>query len=333
MSIAGEKSEPLPSKQGTAQGSIIGPTEYLIYVNDMYSIFREASVYQFADDTCLITADRDINVAVGKIQTEFDVLCKWAHDIGLSINYQKTKVMHVCSPYIGFNAVPQVVAHNHLCLHASQACCNCEPLDTVTSHTYLGLKIDSKFNWGPHIEHICSKLRAILCNISILKHKMPYSTLRLLYMAMADSIINYGISSYGRTYITYLQKIYNIQVRILKTIVPLKIKLKYRNNYDKLFQHCRIMNVFDKVKLAIALEYKDRLGELVRYDRSNRLRSLANSNHFTIPKCQNIYGKRIWSYYLPQILNDFPRTTIDKITSNPMNIKNIIKNLLIKGNS
>ncbi|VVD05992.1 unnamed protein product [Leptidea sinapis] len=38
-----------------APGSILGPTEYLTYVNEMCDIFTRGSVYQFADDTCLVT--------------------------------------------------------------------------------------------------------------------------------------------------------------------------------------------------------------------------------------------------------------------------------------
>jgi ferredoxin-like protein FixX len=47
-------------------------------------IFKPVSVYQFADDTCLITADSDVEAATCRMLTEFDTLCKWAHDVGLS---------------------------------------------------------------------------------------------------------------------------------------------------------------------------------------------------------------------------------------------------------
>jgi hypothetical protein len=329
VSIAGAQSELLPTTYGTAQGSIVGPTEYLLYVNDMCNIFRDASVYQFADDTCLITADSNVQIAECQMQKEFDTLCKWAHDVGLSLNYKKTKVLYVHSPYIKAHSRPNIVAHDHACLHSQQTYCNCESLELVKQHTYLGLKIDDKFNWKPHVEHVCSRLRSILGNLCILKHKMPYNTLRLLYMAMADSVINYGISSYGRTYKTHLRQICNIQIRLLKAIVPLKIKHKYRHNYTKLFQYCRVLNVFDKVKLAMILEYKDKIERLDSYNRPSNLRNLPNEPYFKIPKNNNEYGKRVWTSYLPYILNGFPRHVIDDMKGKPESIKNTTKKALI----
>ncbi|KAJ8709457.1 hypothetical protein PYW08_009461 [Mythimna loreyi] len=64
----------IATDKGTAQGSILGPTEYLLYVNDMCNIFTEGSVYQFADDTCLVAAHRDIREAQRVIQCNFDLL-------------------------------------------------------------------------------------------------------------------------------------------------------------------------------------------------------------------------------------------------------------------
>jgi hypothetical protein len=110
---------------------------------------------------------------------------------------------------------------------------------------------------------------------------------------MADSVINYGISSYVRTYKTPLRQIYNIPMRLLKAIVPLKIKHKYRHNYSKLFQYCRVLNVFDKVKLAVILEYK--VGRLDIYIRPSNLRHLPNEPNFKIPKKNNEYGKQVWT--------------------------------------
>jgi hypothetical protein len=89
---------------------------------------------------------------------------------------------------------------------------------------YIGLIIDHRLNWGPHVNYVCDKLRAILSKLSILKHKVPYRTLRLLYLALADSVIGYALGTYGRTFKTNMEKIYNLQIRILKTIVPKHIK-------------------------------------------------------------------------------------------------------------
>ncbi|VVD04277.1 unnamed protein product [Leptidea sinapis] len=73
------------------EGSIIATNEYLIYVNNMCRLFKHGSVYQFADDTCIVVADTDIKIAERKLQENFDAMCQWSHNVGLAINAQKTK--------------------------------------------------------------------------------------------------------------------------------------------------------------------------------------------------------------------------------------------------
>lgn len=313
VKIAGEHSDSIRTNHGTAQGSILAPTEFLLYVNDMFKIFKHASVYQFADDTCLITAHRDPKVAQSMMQIDFNNICKWAHDVGLSLNYQKTKAMYILSPYIKKNADVSITAHEHNCMHMKPTTCNCKQLEMVEHQKYLGLKIDSKFNWGPHVDQVCIKLRGLLAKLNILKYKLPYNALRLLYLSMADSIINYGLSSYGRTYKTYLRYIYNLQIRLLKTIVPLKIKYRYRDNYQKLFQYCKVMSVYDKIKVAIITEYRDKIPNLELRHRPSNLRNLEYLPPYKVPTCNNEYGKRVWNCVLPTTLNELPSTVVNRL--------------------
>lgn len=313
VSIAGEQSDQIRTQYGTAQGSVLGPTEYLLYVNDMCNVFQHVSVYQFADDTCLISAHKDIIKAQSMMQEDFDTLCKWAHDLGLSINYSKTKLIYIHSPYKKAASLPMIVAHEHSCMHINNNACKCGKLEIVKEHTYLGLIIDHKFNWRSHVNLICNKLRAILSKLCVLKHKVPYRTLRLMYMSLADSVISYGLTSNGRTYKTYLNDIYNLQIRILKTIVPLKVKFKNKDNYHNLFHYCKVLSIFDKRDLAIVTQYSSDMCKLNTTKRLNTLRKLDYLPTFEIPKCHNDYGERVWNVSLARILNKLPKHIVCKL--------------------
>ncbi|CAG9108056.1 unnamed protein product [Plutella xylostella] len=127
--------------QGTAQGSILGPTEYLLYVNDMSNVLEEGSVYQFADDTCLLVSNTCLRKAECALQRSFDQLCRWAHDVGLTINAQKTKAMHIHYAHLrtGSDYEPTITAHLHDCLHSNNnPVCNCPKLEFVKNHMYIG---------------------------------------------------------------------------------------------------------------------------------------------------------------------------------------------------
>lgn len=306
VKICNHTSDLILTTQGTAQGSILGPTEYLLYVNDMVNVISEGSVYQFADDTCLLVARKKVEEAQKILQQNFNQLCKWAHDVGLIINYQKTKYLHIHSSHNIYKSVPTIVAHNHLCLHSyNNNNCSCDHLELVKKHMYVGLMIDDRFSWGPHTEHVCSKLRSVMSKLKILKYKLPYKTLRLLYMALADSVIGYGLSSYGRTCKTNLDDIYNLQIRILKIIVPKKIKIICKGDYGYLFEYCNVMNIYDKIKFSMLSEIHNP-NFLSEKTRLPGLRNLNECHKYILPKVNNNYGARTDRYLIPSYLNELP---------------------------
>ncbi|XP_039755208.1 Kv channel-interacting protein 4-like [Pararge aegeria] len=85
--------------------------------NVSQQLSQEGSVYQYADDTCIIVANRDVRAAERMMQANFDTLCKWAHDLGLVINIKKTKAMHIHSAHNKAEYKAHIVAHAHDCLH------------------------------------------------------------------------------------------------------------------------------------------------------------------------------------------------------------------------
>lgn len=321
VKIADSYSNKIPTDMGTAQGSILGPTEYLLYVNDMTNVIKEGSIYQFADDTCIVVSHKNLSTAEYIMQNNFNLLCKWAHDVGLIINADKTKVMHIHSSHNKTPYVPTIVAHEHSCLHLNNIRCQCKNIDFVHQHMYIGLIIDHRLNWGPHINYICDKLRSIASRLAILKYKLPYRLLRTLYLALADSIISYGLSSYGRTYKTYLINIYKLQLKLLKTIVNKRTKMLYENNEIGLFQHCNILPINQKIKIAILKEeYNNCISILKPKTRYKSLRTLSYTKKYNLPKFNNVYGRRTCEYLLPYLLNDLN----DDTTQSYLNDKNFI---------
>lgn len=233
--------------------------------------------------------------------------------------------MHIRSAHNKTARDITVVAHKHSCLHQQNiTTCNCEKIEVVTEHMYLGLIIDHRFNWGPHINYVCDKLRAILSKMSILRYKLPYKTLRMLYLALPDSVIGYALSTYGKTYKTYIEKIYNLQIRLLKTLVPKHIKKKYETEYAQLFKYCNVLPVQNKCKLAILTEEYHYVTKLKVNKRCTKLRSLQRQNKYCKPKYNNIYGTRLYTYILPKILNDLPEDVRVKYL-NGKHIKKVIK--------
>ena len=85
----------LPEAQvtyGIAQGSILGPLIFLLYVNDIFSTVKHAnSMYMYADDTLLVCKDKDLNKVTEKAQPAFQSMKTWCEANRLTINFDKTK--------------------------------------------------------------------------------------------------------------------------------------------------------------------------------------------------------------------------------------------------
>jgi hypothetical protein len=147
VKIGESLSESVVTTVRTAQGSVIGPLHFLSYVNDMSTCIQNGTCFQFADDTCLLVADKDPQKACDLLQSDLNSLLRWWHDLRLVVNSSKTKLMVIQSPYLKRNLINCLVAHNHSCLHSSHnGTCQCPQIEVVKTIKYLGLTIDDKFN-------------------------------------------------------------------------------------------------------------------------------------------------------------------------------------------
>ena len=84
-----------PLKQvtyGTAQGSILGPLIFILYVNDIFSsIDQDNSAFMYADDTLLIFEDENPAKVTDKAQKALQMVYEWCQANKLHINIDKTK--------------------------------------------------------------------------------------------------------------------------------------------------------------------------------------------------------------------------------------------------
>lgn len=304
--------------EGTAQGSVMGPLHYITYVNNVNGVVKNCRIYQYADDTCLISAHRHVNTAHKLLQEDFTRMIQWSHDAGLVLNASKTKLMYISSSQnrdIGVQL--KLIAHNHECLHkgsnTNNIYCKCPDIEVVDECRYLGLMIDNRFKWTSHIELVCEKLQTILAKLCIINHKVPHKILMAMYSALGESIVSYGLSSYGRTCKSHLDKIYNLQLRILKKIAPNKIRNEFRNDDKGLFSYYKTLPVHDNVHHTILKEnyFKDEFNITRIYSKNTR----QSSNPLLVtPMYNNLYGKFMLQYQVPTIINKIPKNIKDLIT-------------------
>ncbi|CAG9118906.1 unnamed protein product [Plutella xylostella] len=79
-------------------------------------------------------------------------------------------------------------------------------------------------SWKSHVNAVCGRLRSALGKFYHLNRVVTRATLYTVYYALVDAIIDYGLSCYGCTFPSYLDKIKTLQIRILKTLVDKNTK-------------------------------------------------------------------------------------------------------------
>jgi hypothetical protein len=314
---------------GVPTGSVYGPVGYIMHVNSMSNVIRHCKIYMYADDTCLLYAGKDLCEVERKIQIDFENILKWSHDNGIILNVGKTKVMHVCSPYMpNLGTKISIIGHTYDCLHNDKAVCACVELETVTEYKYLGLIVDINFSWKNHITHLCNKLRIMLGKFYHLKNTVNKKTLFVVYHALVESLIGYGLSVYGRTFPSYISKVKSLQIRFLKQLVSKKVRLKFKNNYDQLYGLCRVLPVQEKFRYLIAVDQYDCNDYKIPRHVNTRSLRLDKRPHYAEPRSCNYYGERTLQYLTPRIFNNLPFLCNDIISKAAF--KNKLKNTLLE---
>ena len=92
VNVGKESSSPGKLSCGVPQGSILGPLLFLLYVNDMPQAVN-SELLLYADDTCLIYMEKNIQKIEEQLNSDLTSLCEWFIDNKLSVHFgeEKTK--------------------------------------------------------------------------------------------------------------------------------------------------------------------------------------------------------------------------------------------------
>ena len=76
---------------------------------------------------------------------------------------------------------------------------NGQVIEHINEFKFLGVKVDTHLSWTPHINYVANKLSRINGILTKLKHFLLQNILLIIYNALFQSHINYGITSWGST--------------------------------------------------------------------------------------------------------------------------------------
>ena len=85
-------------------------------------------------------------------------------------------------------------------MHVRENCsnnCDCQYLQQVSSTKYLGIIVDQRLSWHPHIELLMKRVRKFIWIFKTLRYLMSPRLLNKIYTALTQSVITYCITVWG----------------------------------------------------------------------------------------------------------------------------------------
>lgn len=287
VKIFNSSSDEKESIFGVPQGSKLGPVLFILFTNELLRVFDRATAFAFADDIAIVVRHKCLAAATTIMQTEFDKLTRWCHDNGLVVNADKTKLMHIRIPFQP-KTIIKIYFQNNDCPTTGRS----ESIEVVKTIRYLGITIDDNFLWQEHINKLRSQLKSAMFAMVYLRRYTSIDVQKQVYYSLVESRLRYGVLAWGNASKTHLDKLKDLQHRLIKTI-------NINNNNFK------VLDVNGVFKMTAILEYYDdlRFQQPIRHNLNTRRRA---RGLLEIPGNFNVYGRRQLSYAIPTILNRIP---------------------------
>ena len=192
--IDGETSDPAEVTSGVPQGTVLGPTLFLIYINDIAENIN-SNIRLFADD-CVVYRQIDFPQDHVILQDDLNKLVDWSNTWQMKFNVDKCVVMN-------FGTSRTKTKYEYKM--------NNQTLETVKHNPYLGVELTDNLKYNDHINTITSKASRVLGFVKRnLKH-CPRTVKERAYQTLVRPKLEYSSPIWNPQHKDPIKKIEQVQ--------------------------------------------------------------------------------------------------------------------------
>lgn len=222
---------------GVPQGSVLGPTLFNMYINDIFDVSKSLKFILFADDTTIFCSSENYDDLVSTLNVEMNRVKHWLDVNKLSLNLNKTKIMLFSSSNSSYSEIDLII--------------DGVQIETVNENAFLGVIIDSNISWKAHIRLIKTKISKSISIINRVKFYLDKNALRSLYCTMVLPYFMYCVEIWGNTYQCTIDPLVKLQKRAVRIIH----KVGFRDHTHNLFINSRLLKFNDLVKYSTVIVF------------------------------------------------------------------------------
>ena len=167
---------------GVIQGSKCGPMFYDIYSSDISQLCDSDEYLMFADDTCIIYVNENLNELIQHVNNRLAAISDWCKFNKLCLNASKCNYMLITNKIVDNDPIIYI---DH------------DQISRVNCYKYLGVYMDDKLRYGRQIEVLKVTLSRF-CGMSYrLKEHLNLKAAKNIYYSCVFSCVKYCMCIWG----------------------------------------------------------------------------------------------------------------------------------------
>lgn len=284
---------------GLPQGSTLGVILFNIYINSITKVPENSSIVLFADDTVLVTKNKNIETAIRHVNADLSRISDWLKKNKLMLNTKKTNYMILTKNNLNETSIPEVKIDN-------------ETISRVTEFKYLGVLIDNKLNLKEQAFN-CTKKAASKTNLlSRISKNLTFDTKKIIFNSIVLPSFQYCSTIYlgnNKEEIGQMQLIQNRAMRLIlkcEFLTPIDFMLKSLNwlSISQMIKFNALVYIHKMLKGLLPGYLSDKL--ILTNTVHNRYTRQNNDFSLRLPNYTSTFTQKNLFYNGVKLYNDLP---------------------------